>query len=83
MKENRLYKVRTQVYKEFYVVASSFEEAEILTMKRLKEADYGFTDDRLIVNVELLGIECFYSKNEKQSFNGEKYNLIVKKENEV
>ena len=85
MEDKRLYRLRTVGHMDFYVIASSFDEAAKLVEKRLGDADYGYSSDRVVANIELLGVEHFYSygNRDKQCFSGEKCNLIVKKEGEL
>ena len=75
-KEISLFKVETIGVGVFYVIAQSFDEAAELTVKRLDEADYGYSSSREIKSVELIAKQHFM-RNDKQYFSGENNNLII------
>lgn len=52
-----LYKCTTKNYSQFYVVANSYSSAAEYLKKILDKNDYGYTDDRIIIKVELIAIE--------------------------
>lgn len=52
----KLYKLKTQVG-EFLVVANHPTEAEQKLMKVLNDTDYGYSRQREVTNIEVMGIE--------------------------
>lgn len=79
MKDSKnLYRITTYRLGEFYVVASSFDDAAMALKKRLDDADYGFFSDRRIMGVECLAVEEWsYSDNSKQRFSDDTCNLVI------
>jgi len=54
----KLYKVQcVKPSYKFYVVAESFDKAKELVRTELDKRDYGFSDDRHIESIELVGHE--------------------------
>lgn len=72
---NHLYRVKNKIG-EFYIVAHSFDEAVNELMERLRNADYGFIQDRTVPSIDHLAEETFYSDN-KQAFDPDEANLII------
>lgn len=73
-----LYRVTTYRLGEFYVVASSFDNAAMALKKRLDDADYGFFSYRRITGVECIAVEEWsFSDNSKQRFSEDTCNLVI------
>lgn len=73
MVKNKLYHV-TNKLGTFYIVANSFDDANEKLTKRLNDADYGFTPDRTVLNIECVADESFLG--ERQLFHQDIANLI-------
>lgn len=73
--DKKLYKVTTRRNLEFYVVATSWDEAAKLVTDALDEAEYCFSSDREVVNVELLREERFLGN--KHFFSGGEQNYFI------
>lgn len=74
-REKHLYRVNNKIG-TFYIVANSFDEAANELMERLRNADYGFIQDRTVPSIDHLAEETFYSDN-KQAFDPDEANLII------
>lgn len=66
--DRSLYKVRTGLG-NFYVVATSWNVAAESVTKALNDADYGWSKDRNVKEIELVRTEHFF--NEKRYFSGD------------
>lgn len=64
----------------FYVIAHSFDEADMLLKWRLDRADYGYPSAREVSTISCLAVEHFY--NDSQFFSGDNTNLIILNEND-
>lgn len=73
-RDKHLYRIKNKIG-EFYIVARSFDEVADELMERLRNANYGFFQDRNVPNIEHLAEESFYG--DKQAFSGDEANLIV------
>ncbi len=77
MEENmNLYLLKNGLNKPFYVIAGSPNQAQNKLQRLLDEADYGYSKDRKVKSIELLGEEVTNSFNGKPFFCGEG-NLIL------
>lgn len=74
--EKKLYKIDNRLG-TFYIVAESFDEAAGELKARLDQADYGFFQYRDIPVIEHVATQKFYDGSSKQSFSGNKPNLII------
>ena len=75
-RDKHLYRIKNKIG-EFYIVARSFDEAADELMERLRNADYGFIQDRNVPNIEHLAEEFFFGG--EQAFSDDEANLIVVK----
>lgn len=76
--DKKLYQVKNGCG-DFYVVATSFDEAAKAVEERLSNSDYGTFDLRQTKEIKLLAIEHFFPE-EKQFFSGSNTNLVIVKE---
>lgn len=60
LKEHTLFRVTTQGCGEFYVVATSWNDAAATLTKALEEADYGYAANREILQIDCIAKEQFY-----------------------
>ena len=60
-----LYKI-TNGLGNFYVVAEDINSAVALLTNVLGKTDYGFSDYRIITNIEIIAAEDFYYNNERR-----------------
>ena len=72
----KLYLLTTQKLGDFYVVASDPTRAETMLILMLNKADYGFSDDRKVVNIKNLATEIHNFPDDKPFFS-DKSNLII------
>jgi len=73
----RLYKLSTNGLGDFYVVAPHPTEAEEKLTQLLESTDYGFSKDRVIVNIELITKEIVIGFNNEPHLSDEFARLIV------
>lgn len=73
-REKNLYRIQNKIG-EFYIVARSFDEAADELIARLRNANYGFFQDRNVPSIDYLATEHF--NNDKQSFSDREANLII------
>lgn len=74
-RDKHLYRITTKLG-QFYVLSRTFDKAASLLRQRLDEADYGFTNHRVVSNIEVLATERIYPSG-KQFFCDEQGNLIT------
>ena len=76
-KEAKLYKISNRLG-TFYIVATSFDEAANALRERLEKAEYGFSLDCEVRNIEHIATESFsYRDKTIQSFSDDRGNLIL------
>lgn len=78
-KDKKLYQVTTNRCGDFYVIATSFDEAANAVEKALANSDYGTYELRKAREVKLIAIEHYFPED-KQFFCGSNNNLIIVKE---
>ena len=74
-KENKLFLVNVK-RNGFYVVAKSFDNAVEVLKKKFDEADCGYLSDDEVESIEVLAVERYFPEG-KQTFCGEKANLVI------
>ena len=75
-KDKKLYRVSNKLG-TFYIVATSFDEAAGALLRRLDDADYGFSSYRKVNGIECIATESFFERDAKQFFSQEEGNLII------
>lgn len=73
-----LYLLSTKKLDDFYLLANNPLEAQTSLEHELNKADYGFYDDRKVVNIRLLAEEIeVANKSDKLNFSSKKKLIIV------
>lgn len=83
MTDRSLFKVTTKGCGDFYVVAFSWSGAAKCVERKLEDAKYGYSEDRVVLNVELVRME-HHDSTGKQYFYGDEdiRKLIICEEKE-
>lgn len=61
---------------DFYVIAEDINSAAVLLTNSLNASDYGFSDYRIITNIEIIASEEFYVTG-KRRFNCDPYKPLL------
>ena len=69
--DKSLYKVSTRGCGEFYVVATTFDNAAQEVRRELNDQDYGFSSGRVITSIDFICREQFMA-NGKRALYGER-----------
>lgn len=74
-----LYLVTTKGLKDYYVIANDPTEAEKALFKIFEEQDYGFSDYRIVKNIEIIGksFKPDSRKKDKPFLSDKEANLLI------
>lgn len=73
----KLYKLSTKGFEDYYLIATNSTEAENKLIELLDKTDYGFSDDRIVKNIELITEEIKEFPKDKPHFSDKNQRLII------
>jgi hypothetical protein len=79
MKQKHLYLLTTAGLGDYYVLATNPSEAEESLVKILNEQDYGFRDERRVVNIAILTSSFYpnYANKSKPNLTDKSSRLLI------